>query len=315
MPDRPRSTNPIAMTIPQTQPADQLQGVFSVDLEDWYQGIELPSNTWASYETRTSKGLMPLLDLLDETQTRGTFFTLGFLAEHEPAIIREVARRGHDLASHGYGHDKVYDLGPEAFRQDVRRTKHLLEDLTGQAVTAYRAPYFTITRQSLWAFDILAEAGYTTDASVSPTVTWRYGIESCPDEVFRLTECGMLEFPSSTFELLGKRLNIGGAYLRIFPVELTQSGIKQRLEAQKPVMLYVHPWEYDPGHPRVPLHWKARLTHYSRLTKMLPNTRKLLTKWRFGTLQDYLQQHESAQRISTHPLAILQSAPGTAPTA
>lgn len=275
--------------------------VFSVDVEDWYQGIEIPLQKWEGFERRLDKGLYPLLDVLESAGVQGTFFTLGWVAEHHPEAVKEIARRGHELASHGYSHTKVYDLTPEAFREEVSVTKRRLEDLTGQPVTAYRAPFFTVTPKSLWALDILAETGHTTDCSINPVKTWRYGIANSPEHLYVVAENGLVEFPASRFEVLGKPWGIGGAFFRLLPYALTRRKLQARVESKGPFMFYIHPWEYDPSHPKAEMEWKARLTHYTRLGSTLPNTRKLLQQFRFTTLRDYLAQLDltTLPRVST----------------
>jgi polysaccharide deacetylase family protein (PEP-CTERM system associated) len=259
---------------------------FSVDLEDWYQGIELGFDDWGDHASRIERGLAPLLDLLDEHDQRATFFTLGWVAERHPHIVRDLAARGHELASHGYAHDKAYDLSPQQFRDDVRRTKHVIEDLSGQPCLAYRAPFFSITAQSLWALSVLAEEGYTIDCSISPVKTWRYGISTCPDHVFYVPEAGITEFPVSTFHAARRDWSVGGAYFRLLPYRMTRRGIRRRIGEHKTTMFYIHPWEYDPGQPKVAMERKARLTHYARLQTTEPCTRRLLTDFSFTTVSE-----------------------------
>jgi polysaccharide deacetylase family protein (PEP-CTERM system associated) len=280
---------------------------FSVDFEDWYQGIELPFADWSKYEPRIEKGLMPVLDLLSERGQKGTFFTLGWIAEKYPQLVKEIASRGHELASHGYSHEKVYDLTPDQFRTEVSRTKKVIEDLTGKPCVAYRAPFFSITAKSLWALPILAEEGYTIDCSISPVKTWRYGIASCPDEVFFIPEIGIIEFPVSSFRAARRNWSVGGAYFRLLPYFLTRRGIRNRLAENKATMFYIHPWEYDPAHPKVEMERKAKFTHYTRLKKTIPFTRQLLNDFSFTTVSEAVKNitaHHSLPHVST---AVLQN--------
>lgn len=279
---------------------------FSVDLEDWYQGIEKPFSSWPTFTPRIEQGLMPVLDLLSAAGQRGTFFTLGWVAEQYPQLIKEVAARGHELASHGYSHEKVYDLQPDAFRAEVSRTKKTLEDLTGKACTAYRAPFFSITARSLWALNILAEEGYTLDCSISPVKTWRYGISACPDEVFHIPEAGIDEFPVSSFTALRRRWSVGGAYFRLLPYFFTRRGIRQRLAQQRDTMFYIHPWEYDPAHPVVEMERKAKFTHYTRLKKTQPHTRKMLNEFRFLPVTEHLALIKGRKPLPHVSTAVLQ---------
>ncbi|MBK5284188.1 MAG: polysaccharide deacetylase family protein, partial [Bacteroidia bacterium] len=185
---------------------------FTVDFEDWYQGIELPISEWSKHEPRIEQGLSKVIELLDKHQCKATFFTLGWIAEKYPQLVKRLAGEGHELGSHSYSHEKVYNQSHKEFREEIRRTKNIIEDISGKAVTTHRSPFFSITSKCLWALDILAEEGYTIDCSVSPIKTWRYGISTCPDEIFRIKENNIIEFPVSKFRLLRKSWAVGGAY-------------------------------------------------------------------------------------------------------
>lgn len=279
---------------------------FSVDLEDWYQGIELPFSSWSQHPERIRKGLDPLLELLHKHDTKATFFTLGWIGEKYPDLIRQISDAGHEMASHGYSHEKVYDLTPDAFRDEIRRTKKILEDISGTPVVAFRAPFFSITNRSLWALDILKEEGYAIDCSISPVKTWRYGISTTPDEIFTIKENGLTEFPVSTFKLLHKSLGIGGAYFRLFPYLLTSNGLKQRTKLGKVNMFYIHPWEYDPHHPVVDMERKAKITHYTRLNKTIPFTDKLLGQFKFDTVSNVVKAYGAQRKINEYSIEILK---------
>lgn len=278
---------------------------FSVDLEDWYHGIELPMHRWDACESRVEVGLDRILDLLDGRSVRATFFTLGWIAERYPKLLRRIDAAGHELASHGYSHTKVYDLSREAFREEVRRTKRTIEDTTGTSVTAHRSPYFTITPQTLWALDILADEGYRIDCSINPVKTWRYGIATSPDVIYRIAESGITEFPVSTFRFLGRKWGIGGAYLRVAPLSFTTRALKRRVSAGVASMFYIHPWEYDPRHPSVGMEWKARLMHYYRLSSTQGATQHLLEAFHFDTVSNVVRDHQAAGRIATLSTAVL----------
>jgi len=272
---------------------------FTVDLEDWYQGIELPFDSWHKYEYRVEKGLDKLLFLLSENDTKATFFTLGWIAQKYPQIIKRVQKEGHELASHGFTHEKVYDLTPDAFRKEVRETKATIEDLIGKEISAFRAPFFSVTTKSLWALQILAEENYTIDCSISPVKTWRYGISSCPSTIFKIKNINLTEFPVSTYNVLHKKLAIGGAYFRLFPYALNRHHLKKRAQKNQHTMFYIHPWEYDPDHPVVDMEKKAKFTHYTNLGKTYTNTDRLLKEFNFGTvtevITDYLNKHECVE--------------------
>lgn len=279
---------------------------FSVDFEDWFQGIEVPMKNWDQYVSRIDKGTEPLLELLEKNRVKATFFALGHIAKNNPSWIKRISEQGHELASHGYSHEKVYNLSPDDFREEVATTKKLIEDLTGKPLVAYRAPYFSITPQSLWALEVLAEEGYTIDCSISPIKTWRYGISNCPDEIFYIPEVKITEFPVSPFKLFNKRIAIGGAYFRIFPYFLTRKGIRERASNGRPTMFYIHPWEYDPQHPVVDFHWKAKLTHYTGLTNTIPYTQKLLKDFSFVTVSELVQEYGRTHSLRNIQLSVLK---------
>ena len=264
---------------------------FTVDVEDWFQGIELLPDAWTDKEDRLVRGLDVLLGLLDEADVKATFFVLGWVGKKYPEVVKQLAKAGHEIGSHGLNHEKVYNLSPEQFRQEELETKACLEDVTGQAVLSYRAPFFSITQKSLWALDILAALGYRYDCSISPVVTWRYGIAGAPEGIYRLAQSGLIEYTISTWTLLGRRFASGGAYFRIFPPFLT---CRPFAEDARSGMFYVHPWEYDPDHPVVDFEWKARLTHYYNLGTMAKRTKHLLAQFRFGTVKAVVAQMDQA---------------------
>lgn len=284
-----------------------MTNAFTVDFEDWYHGIELPYRDWHKYERRVEKGLFKVVDLLNSKNVKATFFTLGWVAKEYPHLIKELDAAGHELASHGYTHEKVYNLTPDEFREEIRTTKKVIEDIIAKPVHAFRAPFFSITEKSLWALEILAEEGYTIDCSISPIKTWRYGIASCPDEIFRITEADITEFPVSAFKLLSKRWAIGGAYFRLFPYAFTHAGALKRKKEGRFNMFYIHPWEYDPEHPKVNLERKARFTHYTRLSKTITNTEKLLNFFEFDTVSNVVKNYQKKHGIKDISIKVLQS--------
>ena len=275
---------------------------FTVDLEDWYQGIELPSESWKDYSPRIEIGLYRILELLDKNSVQATFFVLGWIAEQYPGLIKEVANRGHELGSHGRFHEKAYDLSPEVFRHDVRNTRTLLQELSGQPVVTHRSPFFSITSDNLWTLKILSEEGFTIDCSISPLKTWRYGINKCPDDIYNISDSQITEFPVSTFNILNRKWAIGGAYFRILPYRFTRKAFLKRQAEGKCTMFYVHPWEYDADHPSAPMEWKAKLTHYARLHKTYPYTKRLLQDFEFDTVSrvvDHYAANHNIQNITT----------------
>ena len=269
----------------------------TLDLEDWYHGIEQPFDTWPRFADRLHVGTDTLLDILDQTGTKATFFVLGWVAEKHPTLIRRLAEHGHEIASHGHDHEKLYNTTPEALRQSLARAKHSAEDASGAAVVGHRAPFFSLTRASLWALDVLAELGFTYDCSVYPGSNWRYGIPGTPQHIYRVEGTPLTEFPVSTLALAGRRLGIGGAYFRLLPYRVTQGGVRALNDAGHPAMFYLHPWEFDPRHPLVRFRWRAMLTHYFNLTATAPRFARLLRDFRFGTVSAVLQAQQTPPPI------------------
>lgn len=279
---------------------------FTVDFEDWYHGIELPFSDWHKYEPRIEIGFYKVFQMLEQHKAKATFFTLGWVAEKYPALVKELSAAGHELASHSYSHEKVYNQSRNEFRDEIRKTKIVIEDLTGKPVTAHRSPFFSVIPQCLWALDILKEEGYHIDCSISPIKTWRYGIKNCPDEIFRIKENELIEFPVSPMKVFGKKLAIGGAYFRILPAMLTELALEKRQNQNRASMFYIHPWEYDPEHPKIKFETKAMMTHYARLKKTTPNTKRILSKFQFDTVSNTINQFEKLNGIRFKSIEDLQ---------
>lgn len=271
----------------------------TVDVEDYFQVSAFEHNidrsTWDDYELRVIDNTSRILDLFDEYGVSGTFFTLGWVAERAPGLVRSIVDRGHEIACHGYGHQLVYDIGPVAFREDIRRAKAILEDQSGQPVLGYRAPSYSIVKDSLWALDILAEEGFTFDSSIFPVYHDRYGIPDAPRYPYDIErEAGTLrEFPLTTksFSLFGKEMNLpvaGGGYLRLFPVSLIRNSLQGINREGNPAVLYFHPWEIDPGQPRIKTGLKSRFRHYVNLDKTIGKLRVLLEALEFAPMSQVL---------------------------
>jgi polysaccharide deacetylase family protein (PEP-CTERM system associated) len=272
----------------------------TIDVEDYFQvnafARHVRQDQWDSYPLRVEYNTRRILDLLDELDIRGTFFVLGWVAERLPELAPEIHRRGHEVACHGYGHELIYEIGPERFRADIRRSKGLLEDQCGVRVNGYRAPSYSITKQSLWALDILVEEGFLYDSSIFPVLHDTYGIpdaERFPNTLH--TSAGsLLEFPLTTLPLkLGwreMRLPIaGGGYLRLLPSAIIRNGIRSVNQREgQPAVLYFHPWEIDPGQPHIKAGFKSRFRHYVNLDKTECKLRDILTGLRFGTMSSVL---------------------------
>lgn len=268
-----------------------MSNALTVDFEDWYQGLEIPHTEWAGYEDRIVPAGRRLLRLLDEAKTRATFFILGYVAEHHPEIVREIAAAGHEIGTHGYSHTLIYRQTPDLFRREMGKAIKLLEDITGQRVLGHRAPFFSITRDSLWAFEVLGELGIRYDSSVFPVLNYRYGIADAPRWPYEV-DAGkrrLIEFPISTWQFWGRNVPIaGGAYFRIYPYALTRGAFRAVNGKGRPAVFYVHPWELDPDHPRIPLPRRISLTHYFNLQRTEDRFRRLLRDFKFVPMSEVL---------------------------
>jgi len=254
--------------------------VLSVDVEDWFQvenyAHAIRRDEWPRCELRVADNVHRLLDLLAGTNARGTFFVLGWVAERLPDLVRDIARAGHEIASHGWSHTAIHTLGEAAFFDEVSRSRTLLEQLSGQPVIGYRAPTFSVTRRSLWALRQLRRAGYRYDSSIFPVWHDRYGIPDAPTAIHRRAE-GIWEVPLSVMELGGVRLPVaGGGYLRLYPLWLTRWAVRRLERIGRPAVFYVHPWELDPDQPRVrgagplrTLRHRVGITGYARKLALL----------------------------------------------
>src|SRR5688572_20917925 len=254
-----------------TEP-DAIVNAMSVDVEDYFHvsvfdGI-VPRSMWNDMESRVCANTERLLAIFDEYHVKSTFFILGWVAERHPHLVRRIAELGHEIASHGYAHRLVYDQTPTAFRVDVRRAKELLEDAAGCPVVGYRAPSYSITPRSLWALDILIEEGHAYDASIFPIRHDRYGIPVSPREPFPIERGagGLMEVPGSTVRVGPLNLPVGGGgYFRILPYQWTRWGIARLNQNAQAAVFYLHPWEIDPGQPRLQAGWLGRFRHYRNL--------------------------------------------------
>ena len=261
-----------------------IANALSVDIEDWFQvgAFErvIDRAAWEDLPMRVERNGEAVLDLFDRAGVKGTFFTLGWVAERFPALIRRAAERGHEIASHGWDHRRVFTLDAETFRADIRRARIAIEDAAGVSVTGYRAPSFSIDARTPWAHSVLAEEGYAYSSSVAPVAHDHYGWREAPRFAFRpLDDAGLIELPVTTVELAGRRAAAGGGgFFRLLPYHLSHWAIRRvNLRDERPAVFYFHPWEIDPDQPRVPnAPLKSRLRHYTNLATMERKLFKLL---------------------------------------
>jgi len=283
----------------------------TVDLEEYFQVSNfehvIGRSEWPNLPSRVEASTHRLLDLFDRTGARATFFTLGWVAERRPGLLREVARRGHELACHGHDHELVYAIGPERFRADVTRARAAIEDATGMAVRGYRAPSYSITRRSLWALDILASLGFDFDSSIFPIRHHRYGIPEFARQPLRLElESGrsIREFPLTSWDLGPVRLPLaGGAYLRFVPAKLFRLGHRRLARAGRATVVYVHPWEIDPDQPRQEVSWPVRVNHYHNLARTETRLAHLLEAHPFRSMSEVLDELDAQGRLPAAPLS------------
>jgi polysaccharide deacetylase family protein (PEP-CTERM system associated) len=266
-----------------------ITNALTIDFEDWYQGLEIPHTRWAEFEDRIAPIGRRLLELLAAAGTRATFFVLGHVAERFPELVREIAAAGHEIGTHGYSHRLVYQQTPATFRAELRRSIDTLAELTGRPVLGHRAPFFSITRRSLWALEILTELGIRYDSSIFPVRNYRYGIADAPRWPYQVSSAPLWEFPISTWRLGGRNLPVaGGAYFRLYPYAVTRQAFRSINRQRRPAVFYLHPWEIDPDHPRIPLPRRIALTHYANLRATEGRLRRLLTDFRFAPMREVL---------------------------
>ena len=265
----------------------------TIDVEDYFHVSAFAKvvrpHAWDGYASRVERNTDRLLAMFAEARVRATFFVLGWVAERHPGLVRRIAQAGHEIASHSYAHQLVYDLDREDFRADLRRARRIIEDLSGRPVRGFRAPSYSVTERSLWALDVLIEEGYTYDASVFPIHHDRYGIPSAPRHAHRvLRPAGsLIELPGSTATVGPARVPIGGGYFRLLPYSLTTWAIGQLNRSdRRPAMFYLHPWEIDPDQPRLAASSVSRWRHYNNLAATEPRLRRLLADFEWGAIED-----------------------------
>jgi polysaccharide deacetylase family protein (PEP-CTERM system associated) len=281
----------------------------SVDVEDWFQvgAFEnvIARGEWDSIKTRVEDNVDRIIDLFAEADVKATFFTLGWVAKRHPAMIRRIVDAGHEIASHGYDHARVFTFSRREFADDIRKAREILEDSGGVRVTGYRAPSFSIDHRTPWAFAELAEQGYAYSSSVAPVVHDHYGWPEAPRFAFRpLPWSSMIEIPVTTAILGGRRVAAGGGgFFRVLPYGFSRWAIRQvNRREERPAVFYFHPWEVDPGQPRVdhaPL--RSRFRHYTGLSKMAGKLRALVHDFRWGRMD--LVAHREAARAQELALA------------
>ena len=289
-----------------TAPPARLTNALTIDVEDYFQvsafAPYIRRDEWDARPCRVERNVDRILELLAEREVKATFFTLGWVAERYPQLVKRIVQGGHELASHGYGHERASDLDPAAFTDDVTRAKAILEDLGGLPVLGYRAPSFSIGRGNLWAFDVLARAGYRYSSSIYPIAHDHYGMPESPRFAYRLAN-DLLEVPVTTLRVGGRNLpSSGGGYFRLLPYAVSRWMIGRVNRAdQEAAVFYFHPWEIDAGQPRIAgINAKTRFRHYVNIPRMEGRLQALLRDFRWGRMDHIFLQRQS---LPVHCLA------------
>lgn len=289
-----------------TAPRDRTQpllNALTVDVEDWFQvgAFErvIDRAAWDGCALRVEANTERALDLFARHQVKGTFFILGWVAERVPALVRRIAEAGHEVASHGYDHARVFTLSAEAFRADIARTRAILEDACGVRVNAYRAPSFSIDGRTPWAHRVLAEEGYAYSSSVAPIAHDHYGWPDAPRFAYRpLDDAPLVELPVTTAQIAGQRIAAaGGGFFRLLPYAVSRWAVASVNAEGQGAMTYFHPWEIDPDQPRVAAPLRSRLRHYTNLDRMERKLDRLIGDFRWGRMDAMLAAMEP-RRIS-----------------
>jgi polysaccharide deacetylase family protein (PEP-CTERM system associated) len=274
-------------------PERSFQNALSIDVEDWFCANNItsviPRERWGECASRVVDSTRLVLEIMKEAKTQATFFVLGWVAERYPHLVREIAAAGHEVASHGYFHQLLYRMTPQEFDDDLGRSLEILRNLAPEPVIGYRAPSFSIVERTLWALPILEKHGILYDSSIFPVAHHPdYGIAGAQRTPHRISS-NLWEFPPAVWPVMGMNLPVaGGGYFRLLPYKVTEFALRRLSAARTSFMFYLHPWEFDPGQPRVALAWSKRLRHYSNLAKTERKFRRLLSSFRFTTVKEAL---------------------------
>lgn len=269
-----------------------IANALTIDVEDYFQvsafAPYIPRTDWPLRECRIERNMDCILEMLDHHGVHATFFTLGWIAERYPQIVRKIVAGGHELASHGYGHERASDQSDESFFADIQLAKLILEDLSGVKVQGYRAPSFSIGVNNLWAFDCLERAGYSYSSSIYPIQHDHYGMPDAPRFAHRV-RAGLLEVPVTTIRILGRNWpSSGGGYFRLFPYNLSRGMLKWvNTHDRQAAVFYFHPWEIDRNQPRIPgISTKTKFRHYVNINRMESRLNQLLSDFRWGRMDE-----------------------------
>ncbi len=271
--------------------------ILSVDVEEWFHPEAVrhrfPFESWPEQPRRVAGNVIKLLDLFDRHQAKATFFTLGWVAGQEPEMIREIVRRGHEIASHSHLHRMITTLTPDSFRSDLRQSIDILEQISGQKVIGFRAPTFSVVKETFWALDILAAENLVYDSSIYPIMHDRYGVPNAPRQPYPVFSTGdkrLTEFPMPTLRIFGKNIPFGGGgYMRLFPLFYTAAGIRRYNKTGQAAILYMHPWEFDADQPKLDMGFVQKFRHYHNIKENLNRLDVLLRIGTWISFRDYLE--------------------------
>lgn len=291
----------------------KMASCLTIDVEEWFHILDSPAvpafQSWSSLESRIERNLDKLLHLLESHSVKATFFWLGWLAERQKHLVRKCQSAGHEIASHGYAHVLPYKVGPAKFKEDICRAKDILEEITGEAVRGFRAPGFGITKEAPWAFALISDTGYQYDSSVFPAARGHGGISESPlgPYFIETTNGHLLEIPMSIIEIFNKRTSLfGGGYLRLASKHMIKWGIsKLRLSAQ-PLIVYIHPREIDPEHPRLPLSPIRQFKSYINLNSTMPKLKWLCKEYSFCTLLEMIENYIKSFYLESKTIPVVR---------
>lgn len=273
--------------------------IMTCDLEDWYHPslVDAPFESWKTYESKIETTTEQILRLFRETNTQATFFILGYVAEQFPGVISKIAESGHEIASHSYRHQLVYNMSPEEFQKDTEKAVSILKGITGKSPKGYRAPSWSTSIHLEWYWEILKDLGIEYDSSLYPYKTFLYGDNANPRIPYRIAKYDMYEVPPSAGQIFRKRIPFsGGFFLRALPAALVRFFLRQYDRMQVPAVLYFHPWELDPGIPRQNLGFRNNFITYFNIERFEKKIRKLAQKYQFVSIENFLSKKDKNEK-------------------
>jgi polysaccharide deacetylase family protein (PEP-CTERM system associated) len=286
---------PDSKVVPSVKGPIKWANALTIDLEEWFHGLTRTNTNpdrWPEMTRRAEYTVSMLLDILEEAGVRATFFVLGDLAEQSPGVVKKIAEAGHELGSHGYSHRPVHSLDPGVFREELKKTQDIICDITGIPIYGFRAPYFSIDKRCLWAFEVLAEAGFQYDSSVFPFKTILYGYPGANRRPYRPLEgVDLVEYPISTIRLARIPIPVGGGfYWRMLPYAVIHWSLRNINRNGYPAILYLHPWELDAKQRRIPVSPRERLTHYGGRDSLVGKLQRLFQDFELIPLGELHQE-------------------------